>query len=600
MSIRSLLHQRKFKLGLCLFATFGIILWFCAVTPKWPVTEIIHPDLYTEYQAPASLIRDKSLEGNGLYWMKFTVAPQLFALDRLRLRIWGCLDYLTTNTQEWNLPQNSKLHCDNETGMKINHASATFKEPTTWSFAGQTSGGHYGIYLEKDWSEPILIVALALLMSLLGYILYQTLPVQDKRWKIFTLAILGIGLAVRFYLVFIVSPPQINLQSDMLGYFTRAVEILRGEYNLGQNFQPLGYTFWSLLLRYIGGWELLSWVQVFASWGTSVLIFLIALEYFGLAAGLFSLIMATIHFPQISFASYHLAECTYTFLLTFVLWWILRTFKNETPLKYFLTGLILMVSFYFKGNHTFFVPIFSLWLLYRGRSNFKTALRNVAAMAAGCFLIMIPHLGWTAFAYGKPLAGPSAGGLNFVEGKCPWKDNEDSVGNSWKSPLFSETGEDASKKWSRPFTDQSYFWKEGLKCVRENPKVMLTSARYIYYLFSGNELWPAGFNRTFSVLYKSWKPIYYFLLLPMSLLGFILLYRRNSDVHRVFVMLLMSVFLTVYIFKSENRFRVPFDMTLIIWSGYAMSWILAKVRSLFSAKVEVPPITEYPEVNSQI
>lgn len=600
MSIRIFLSQRKVFLSLSSFAVLAIIAWFCAVTPKWQVTEIIHPDLYTEYQAPSSFVRNYNREETGLFWMKFTVAPQIFSLDRLRLRIWGCLDYITTNTQEWNLPSDKKILCDNERGMKIRQAAATFKEPTTWSFAGQTSGSRYGIYLEKDWSEPILIIALALMTLLLGGILYKTLPIDDKRWKICTLVIFGIGLGIRFYSVFIISPPQMNLLSDMAGYFNRANEILRGEYRLDQNFQPLGYTFWSLLLRKLGGWELLSWIQVFASWGTSILIFLVALEYFGLAAGLFSLILASIHFPQISFASYHLAESSYTFMLTLALWWILKTFKEEKPWKYFLTGVLLMVSFYFKGNHTFFVPIFSLWLLLRDRSEFKKAARNVAAMAAGCFIVMAPHLAWTTYAFGKPMAGPSAGALNFVEGKCPWKDNKDSVGNSWMSPLFSETGEKTSKKWSRPFTDQAYFWKEGFKCVQENPKVMLTSMRYIYYLFAGNELWPAGFNRTFSTLYKSWKPIYFYLLLPMSLLGFILLFRGGGNLQKVFIMMLLSVFLTVYIFKSENRFRVPFDMILIIWGGYAMSWLLVRVRGLFNRKIEVTPLADYPESNPQV
>ncbi|MDG0815165.1 ArnT family glycosyltransferase [Bdellovibrio svalbardensis] len=591
MSIRSLLHKPHFLLKLGIVVILGIIAWFCAVTPRWDTTEVIYPDLYTDYQAPSSLVQNRSHE-NGLYWMKFKVAPQLFPLERLRLRIWGCLDFITTNNREWNLPTNEKLRCDNQNGMLLRQASSTFKEATTWSFSGQTNGGRYGVYLEKDWTEPILIFALGILFLVMAGMLYSTLPIQNKKWRMFAILILGAGFALRFYSVFIISPPQITLQSDMAGYFQRAVEILRGEYNLDQNFQPLGYTFWSLLMRAIGGWELLNWSQVFASWGTSLLIFLMALEYFGLMAGLFSLILATLHFPQISFASYHLAECLYTFLLTFAMWWIFRTFKKEQPWKYFVAGLLLMISFYFKGNHAVFVPLFSILLLLKDRTDLKKSLRNVSAMALGCIVIMTPHLAWTQYAYNKAMPGPTAGGLNFVEGKCPWKNNQDSAGNNWMSPLFNETGERASKKWPRPFTDQSYFWGEGIKCVQENPQIMLTSFRYIYYLFAGNELWPAGFNHTFVAVYGPWKNIYYYLLLPMSLLGFILLYLRGHKESQVLAMLMLSIFLTVYIFKSENRFRVPVDMTLIIWSGYSLSWIFANIRSLFSAKIELPRLEQ--------
>lgn len=579
MSVHNL--RRRRNLLFSVLAILALIAWFCAITPKWRETEIIHPDLDADYQAPSSLVRNPGGQQNGLYWMKFTVEPQLVPLDLLRLRVWGCLHSLTVNGQQWSLPT-EKYRCDNTEGLLLKGALLTFKEPTVWSFAGQTNGGDYGVYLEKDWSEPILIVALGLLCLFLGRMLYLASPIEDERWKIFSIMVLGISLLVRFYFVFILSPPQMNLYSDMRAYFSRAVEILNGTYDVAQNFQPLGYTLWSLFLRWLGGWELLSWIQVFASWGTCILIFLIALEYFGLVAGLFSLILASVHFPHISFASYHLAESTYTFLLTLALWWILKTLKNEKQWKYFLAGIILMVAFYFKGHHTFFVPIFCLWLLLRDRSQFKTALRHVSSMALGCFVVMAPHLVWTKYAYDTPMAGPSAGALNFVEGKCPWKKNKDSTGRSWMSPLFSQTGEAVSKKWSRPFTDQSYFWREGLKCVQENPKVMLTSFRYIYYLFAGNQLWPAGFNQTFSNFYELWTPIYFFLLLPMSLLAFILLSRDGSIVHRVFTILLLSVFLTVYVFKSENRFRVPFDTLLIVWSGYSLSWLWIKFRGFLA------------------
>lgn len=171
-------------------------------------------------------------------------------------------------------------------------------------------------------------------------------------------------------------------------------------------------------------------------------------------------------------------------------WSLFKTLKNEKFSDYFFIGLFLSLAFYFKGNHSFFIPVLAFWLPYRERHYLIGGLRKVFAMGIGCLVITLVHLVWTNTHYQKPYLGPTAGALNFVEGKCPSKNNQDSQGSRWMSPLFNITGEKEYKKWPRPFTDQAYFWKEGLKCVQENPWVLVSSVRYIHYLFLGNPLWP--------------------------------------------------------------------------------------------------------------
>ena len=562
---------------LLMMATVAVIAWFCLITPTSKYAQVIHPDLSTEEDAPSTIKKHVDDDEDGLFWIKFTVSPPLIAMNHLRLHTWSCVNSMMTDLTEWDLPS-EKTRCNNNFGFRLTGTAEALKKTTVWSFAGDNDGRPFGVYLDKDWSDPICIASLGILFSLLSALLYLKLPVETKGLKVFSIAILLGAFFIRFWSTFILSSPQFTLESDMGGYFERGIEMLQGKFDVGQNFQPLGYTLWSMLIRSIGGWELHNWLQVFSSWGVVLLTFLIALEYFNLATAIFSIFVASIHFPQISFTSYHLAETTYSFLLTFSLWYLLRTLQKPTGTKFIFTGVILMVAFYFKGNHAFFIPILCLWLLYRYRAELNRAIKYILGLALGCLIVMTPHLIGTAEVYGKPMAGPSAGALNFVEGKCPWKNNRDNSGMSWMSPLFGQTGEKLQKTWDHPFTDQSFFWKEGLKCVHDNPVVMVTSFRYIYYLFFGNELWPGGFSTQLMSWNHLWRPFYHLLLLPTALIGCSLLMKKNEETQQILMMMLLSVFITVYIFKSEVRFRVPFDAILFLWSGYGLFWIYEKIK----------------------
>lgn len=560
-----------FGLGLVLFTV--AMSWLFLLTPRAHNIEIIKPDLNTVQDSLSSFqFQDMNPEREGLYWVKFTTKPMIYPLQHLKLRTMNCVHEMSTQHGEWNLPTNLNTRCDNFAGFKLNNTRASLAKETTWHFAGSTKGDSYGVLLEKDWSDLPVALGLSLVVISLMVMLSAKLPAMPFFERTSIVAVLAAAFLFRFWLVFIKSPPEFSLFSDMAGYFHRGEEIMRGEYTLSQLFQPAGFTLWSLWLRQLGSFELFNWSQVFLSWGTVVLIYLIVRERFGALAGAFSALISASYIPLAGFATFHMAENAYAFLITLFLWLMMKTLKHEKLSGYFAMGLLLALAFYFKGNHAFFIPILGLWLLYRERHHFTRAFVKVSVMAIGCLLIVVPHMAWTWKHYGKPQLGPTAGALNFIEGKCPSKDNADSSGARWMSPLFHFTNERTFKQWDQPFTNQGYFWKEGMKCVAENPAVLASSFRYIYYLAWGNPLWPIISNPT-KELYYPWENFFYYALLPLSLLGLLVLRKSEEPFNKATVLLMLSLFLTVWFFKSENRFRVPFDALLISWGSLGAAWL---------------------------
>jgi hypothetical protein len=151
-----------------------------------------------------------------------------------------------------------------------------------------------------------------------------------------------------------------------------------------------------------------------------------------------------------------------------------------------------------------------------------------------------------------------------VEGKCPIKNNADNAGYSWLSPLYHQLRLDTMKRWDRPFTDSAYFMNEGLNCIKNNPYVLIQSLEGIPFLFFGNTLWPANQSRL-----KSEMRLYELYFSCFCLLGLIVYLRffKYSTNQReeilVWILPILSVMICVYIFKSEIRFRIPFDVWII-------------------------------------
>lgn len=568
--MRKLLLNTNAAFGCCL-ALIGICLtWFYLLTPHWSFVSLTNSKMRTT-QSTSPMIALQENDQNGMFWISLKNRPQFISANEFILRTRGCVDNLTINSKE--IPFAEPL-CNSYAGITIKKDFAeAFHQESSWYFAGRNFSPHYGAMIDKSWKDTKVLSGLIFIGLAIAFALFLKLPLQTRSEKLIAIAVFMFAFYLRYYFIFILSPPEMTIFSDMNAYFRRAMDFSTGIYSSSQIFQPIGFSIWSWLVRSLGNWELFNWMQLFLSWGTAYLVFLIALRHLGKIAAFAALLFASFHLPQITFASLHMAETLYGFLLTLSLWWILRIDAKSKLWTYTLAGFLFVLAFYVKGTHSFFFPLFGFWLLWRNRNDWRLLFRKYFAFALGCLLLIVPHMVWTKHALGKMAWAPRAGALNFIEGKCPWKDNIDSRGERWLSPLFVHLKETTVRKWNRPFSDDKYFWNQGLNCVQERPVVLLESVRYIYYLAAGNPLWPTqAIDRDGWMI--PWQGFFFYLLLPLSLLG--VWYRRpqSSYFYEMTLLLVLSLFISAWFFKSENRFRVPFDGILLLWSAWAVEFIL--------------------------
>jgi hypothetical protein len=376
------------------------------------------------------------------------------------------------------------------------------------------------------------------------------------------------------------SPIGNTLYSDMGNYRDIADDILKGVWQPAHFMQAIGF---SLLIagfkRLFTNWTAaLAVYHVLLSTATVWLVWKGATRAFGPIVGVLSLFLASIHVPWIVMTAVALSETTFTFLMALLVWVSLEMVDRPSLRWSVAWGLLFIAGFWFKGTHVFLGPMFLLAILawrHWSRDAIATVAIPVSIVVASGLML---HGVLTYRTIGTFRLSPSAGGLNLVEGKCPSKRNRDSTGAGWYSPIYSQLGNTSSKLWDRPFTDSSYFMMEGLKCIGRDPYVLVQSFESIPFLFVGNFLWPAT-RSPGAPQARLYEPVTG----PFLMAGVALWLLARWPWRRerwgeliVWALPLAGLCLCVYIFKSEIRFRVPFDVWLI---PMAFDGWLARLRA---------------------
>jgi hypothetical protein len=382
--------------------------------------------------------------------------------------------------------------------------------------------------------------------------------------RILVIFLLLIALGLRLYYVLFVTNPASEVWSDMQGYLTIADDLSQGDWKEAHFFQSIGYPWLIGLLKKISlNWAwILGLLQALASWLSLVLVFELSAKAFGPRIGLLTLAVGTIHVPWILFPGFALPEAFFTLLLSISAWWSypLLTAGRRSALAAVGWSVSFICAFWLKGTHVLWAPLLLAILLFKNK---LAATKPLIIIVSILILGLFAHGLLTQTKINKMQLSASTGGLNLVEGKCPHKKNTDSTGQSWISPLYFQLDLQQEKVWPRPFTNSQYFMQQGLHCIKDQPFILIQSLEAIPFLFFGNTMWP--FNQ---LPYASWVRLYeqiFAVFVICGLVTFLLLTLREHNLLQIYLWLVpvLSLFLCVYIFKSEIRYRVPFDIWLI-------------------------------------
>ena len=449
-------------------------------------------------------------------------------------------------------------------------------------------GGPYGLSLEPR--PGAVAISLTLLRILLFALTFWCL-LRTVRLSWLPALLLASAAELRYEIIFDLHRAEEHAFSDAGNYLQHGLSIAAGHFWIGQTFQGIGYPVLLAAAFKLGGSDryLVAYLMQFAASLLTVLLgWRATARLLGEKRGLWALAILAFHVPFLTLSGFFMAETSFGLGVTTLFYLLARyPFPWRWPTG-FAMGVIHMASAAVKGLNSFFAPLLLVWglghawrlgLFTGARRDLRLAWRRLVgplvAFALGSAAFAIPQ-GWlTAKLYGSFMLSAPTGALNLVEGKCPEKLNRDSTGAYWLSPLFAQLGETKEKRWPRPFTDQGYFWRAGLDCIRANPRVLLTSFRYDYFLFSGNELWPPNMTR-FSGLSHRYAILFALLFVPGILIGLGRAFRQPFATRALPYLPALSILLCAWALKSEMRYRVPFDCYFIALGIAGWSWLFER------------------------
>jgi hypothetical protein len=386
------------------------------------------------------------------------------------------------------------------------------------------------------------------------------------RTRLAAAALLAIAFLVRLGALYI-HPIGDSLYSDMRNYPYYADLLGARDWRPILFFQPIGYPSIILIVkRVFADWQqALGIYQVVLSTATVALVWYAARKSFGELVGWLSFVVATFHVSWIVLSTVSLPETTFAFLLATLLCLTLKLLERQSPAWAALWGLVFIATFVVKASHGFLGPMFLLGVLIWKRWSKVAILRIALPISAVVGAGLLLHGAVTYRTIGRFQMISSEGGLNFVEGKCPSKQNMDSTGARWYSPLYGQLGRNEFKEWDAPFTDSDYFMRQGLKCIAADPLVLARSLEGVAFLFVGNTLWPASMFTTapFTKLYDLVFGVCLLIGLMLMVRALLPLRAETFPTFITWVLPLAAIALCVYVYKSEIRFRVPFDVWLI-------------------------------------
>ena len=413
---------------------------------------------------------------------------------------------------------------------------------------------------------------------------------SDKKSKEFyvLLLIFLFSLALRLiYLLQIRANPHFNVPTmDPLYHDVWAQNIASGNWIGSSIFfrAPFYPYFLALVYKIFGhGYLIPRLIQHLLGACSCVLVYLLAKRLYNRATAIIAGLIASTYGILIYFESELLLDSFLVFFDTFLILYLLKAAENPKKWRWLIGGVILGLSALTRPNVLFCIPFIWLWiyLSFKGRITIKTFLAHSAIFLLGVIVLVAP-VTVRNYLVGKDLVLiASQGGINFYLGNNPRADGVSAIfyGADWQYRDFQFTAQKEMGRTLKPSEISNYYYKKGLEFILGQPAKSLPLFVKKIYLFwnkfeiSNNQ--DIYFFRRYSSLMRI-LPLGFWLIGPLAFTGILISIREKR---RIFLPLVfvVSYMITVILFFVPARFRLPVIPFLIIFSSFAIYWLVSQL-----------------------
>jgi tetratricopeptide (TPR) repeat protein len=317
---------------------------------------------------------------------------------------------------------------------------------------------------------------------------------------------------------------------------------------------------------------------------TCWMIWKVGRSYFSPKVGLIAGWLFALNGMAIYFACEMVSTSVEMFAAILGLWSIFRLTRELSPRSLVLCGLAWGFAAITRPNNLVLFPVVlgAVWLIDTRHNRFQLKLK-ATALATWSIAALIPILPITAANVvkgGELVLIATQGGVNFWIGNNPEASGILSVlpgyGNTWTmEDAQSQAEMDVGHKLKAGELS-NYYYSKGKQFLLAHPllavRFMIRKTALFFNQFEISNNKHIAYYSALSPWLPPLQKLNFGLLIPFSLLGFWVLWKR--PIVRITLFLLLAYALTVILFFVTSRFRMPAVPWMVIIAAAGMVWAL--------------------------
>jgi 4-amino-4-deoxy-L-arabinose transferase-like glycosyltransferase len=397
-------------------------------------------------------------------------------------------------------------------------------------------------------------------------------------------SLLFLGLALRLLYIFIFTTPESYLFSDPAGYDSRALLMASKQHIAFSTYFP---PFFHIFLSFI--YRPLIWLNII-DWRIKIDIIIFAIFYmvgfwciYQIVKKLFTkkiaiiILLILIFWYPFLFLNYLIMSENLFFLLLFLGLYILVC-KDLNIFNGIILGFIWGLALLCRPIFSLAIPLFLIWGWY-----YKLNRKALIGFTAVIFFLIASMMTFNFYyTNGVEKSISSNGGVNFAMLWCDAKSIQFNGENYyyWFAPPANENYPDNKRIYTnKPFTNQRYYYKMGLNCIKNNPKIIFSNISSVIKNFNSS-LFPTTsgvpYWQKLRTLFKILNIILFF---GAIISIFIAKAKTNQKYLYLFGLIVFSLLLATYLQGvGEERYIIPYAPLLMILSIPVFKYLWKKFQ----------------------
>lgn len=379
-----------------------------------------------------------------------------------------------------------------------------------------------------------------------------------------------------------------NFMLDEAFYNKWALSIARGEwlgegifdalplypYILGIIFKLFGYNLFIARL-----------IEITVSSFSCVLLYLLAKEVFNRRAGIIAAFIGLFYAPFIFYSGIFTPAVFVIFLYLASLLMLIKAVKRPNKRNFFIFGIIAGLAAMTRASMLLSVPFALFWIMIAS-TNRKKIFVNISLAVIGMLLVIMPVVLRNYIVSEDVVLLTSHAGINLYIGN-----NEEADGR-FKAPgwarsnisgLQADTKTMAERELGKDLKSSevsSHYMSKAISFIRHNPDDFLRLLWSKFLLFiNKQELYDVACYSVYSEKIPILRfPFITFLFVgSLGLTGMLI---AVKDWKRVMILYLFTFTytLSILLYFVNSRYRIPFAIIMILFSGFFISWLIEKFK----------------------